>query len=205
VNDILVLGKGVLAGLAVSAPVGPVTMSCVSYTIAKGRRAGVTAGLGASTVDTVYGTVAAFSITFVIGFLLREERWIRIFGGIFLAGMGIRYFFRKPASLKQELKRESTHSAYVSTFLLNLANPTVVLSFLLILTALGLPQFKTRTQNLTLVIGIFTGAMLWWILLTMLTAHFRDRLDDRSLRWMNRIAGVAIGGFGLATFILAFG
>jgi threonine/homoserine/homoserine lactone efflux protein len=205
VNDILVLGKGVLAGLAVSAPVGPVTMSCVSYTIANGRRAGVTAGLGASTVDTVYGTVAAFSITFVIGFLLREEFWIRIFGGIFLAGMGIRYFFRKPASLKQELKRESPHSAYVSTFLLNLANPTVVLSFLLILTALGLPQFKTRAENLTLVIGIFTGAMLWWILLTLLTAHFRDRLDDRSLRWMNRIAGVAIGGFGLATFILAFG
>jgi len=204
VNDILVLGKGVLAGLAVSAPVGPVTMSCVSYTIAKGRRAGITAGLGASTVDTVYGTVAAFSISFVIGFLLREEHWIRILGGIFLAGMGIHYFFRRPASLKEELKRESAHSAYVSTFLLNLANPTVVLSFLIILTALGLPRQKTRGENLILVTGILLGAMLWWVLLTIVTAHFRNRLNDRALRWMNRIAGVAIGGFGLATFILAF-
>jgi hypothetical protein len=28
----------------------------------------------------------------------------------------------------------------------------------------------------------------------------RDRFDDSSMRWMNRIAGLAIGGFGLFTF-----
>jgi threonine/homoserine/homoserine lactone efflux protein len=202
-HDIVVLAKGVLAGLAISAPVGPATMLCLSYTLARGRAAGILTGLGAGTVDTLYGAVAGFSIRFLIGFLIREEEWIRLFGGLLLAGIGARYYFKKPRTLRQERQRDASRSGYLSGFLLNLANPTVVLSFLAILAALGVTRHKSWGQDVTLVSGIFLGAMLWWIGLATIAGRFQGELQKRTIVRMNRIAGLTIGGFGVATLILA--
>jgi hypothetical protein len=32
--------------------------------------------------------------------------------------------------------------------------------------------------------------------------RLRDRFDEGAIRWMNRIAGLAIGAFGVLTFVL---
>src|ERR1700685_2450452 len=101
-NALELLLKGVLAGFAISAPVGPVNVLCISRTLSKGRMAGLISGLGAATADTVYGAVAGFSISFVIQFLIREEFWIRLCGGSLLIAIGIFYYFKKPTSLEKQ-------------------------------------------------------------------------------------------------------
>jgi threonine/homoserine/homoserine lactone efflux protein len=201
-NAIQLLIRGLIAGFAISAPVGPVNVLCVSRTLSRGRIAGVISGLGAATADTIYGAIAGFSISFVIQFLIRELFWIRLFGGIVLIGIGILYLFKKPRSLDEEDKK-SAHSEFVTTFLLSLTNPTTVLSFLAVLAALRLGQHRAGWLTLILVGGIFAGAMLWWVVLASISNHFRGRVNDITLRWMNRVAGLAIGGFGIVTLILA--
>jgi hypothetical protein len=52
-----------------------------------------------------------------------------------------------------------------------------------------------------LVGGIFCGSMVWWIVLSSIVNRFRGRFNDRALLLMNRIAGLAIGGFGVAAFV----
>jgi threonine/homoserine/homoserine lactone efflux protein len=202
-DEIDVLLKGALAGLIISAPVGPVNVLCTSRALIKGRKAGIVSGIGAATADTIYGAVAGFSIQFVIGLLTREEFWIRLFGGVLLIAIGLRYYLRNPRQLKEVEKEESTHSDYVTAFLLNLANPTTVLSFLIVLTALGLHRQRSFGLSLTLVAGVFIGAMLWWICLAVIASRFQDRLNDHTLMLMNKVAGVAIGGFGLVTAALS--
>jgi len=201
-NDLELLSKGVLAGLAISAPVGPVNVLCISRTLSKGRMAGLISGLGAAMADTVYGAVAGFSISFVIQFLIREEFWIRLCGGSLLIAIGFFYYFKKPSSLKEQ-SSGAAHSDFVSAFLLNLTNPTTVLSFLALLAALGMGHHRARWLTLLLIAGIFAGAMLWWIVLAAATSRFRNRFDDRAMLWMNRIAGLAIGGFGIVTVMLS--
>lgn len=201
-NDLELLSRGVLAGLAISAPVGPVNVLCISRTLSKGRVAGLISGLGAATADTVYGAIAGFSITFVIQFLLREEFWIRLCGGILLIALGIRYYFKKPQPLASE-NHGSAHPDFISAFLLNLTNPTTVLSFLALLAALGMGHHRAGWLTLLLIAGIFCGAMLWWIALAAATDHFRGRFNDNAMLWMNRIAGLAIGGFGIVTLALS--
>jgi threonine/homoserine/homoserine lactone efflux protein len=201
-TDLELLFRGVVAGLAITAPVGPVNVLCISRTLSKGRLAGLISGLGAATSDTVYGAIAGFGISFVIQFLLREEFWIRLGGGTLLIGIGILYYFKKPQSLADD-RRDSGHSDFVSAFFLNLTNPTVILSFLAVLAALGLGHHRARWLTVFLIAGIFGGAMLWWIVVTSAVSHFRDRFDDRAMRWMNRVAGVAIGAFGIVTLALS--
>jgi len=78
-----------MAGIAIAAPVGPVNVLCASRTLFKGRSSGLVSGLGAAAADALYGAVAAFSITFVIDFLRREEFYIRIVGGILIVFFGV--------------------------------------------------------------------------------------------------------------------
>ena len=70
--------RGALAGLAISAPVGPVNVLCISRTITKGRMAGLVSGFGAAVADTLYGALAGFSISFIISWLLEELFWLRL-------------------------------------------------------------------------------------------------------------------------------
>jgi threonine/homoserine/homoserine lactone efflux protein len=200
-NDLDILLKGIAAGLIISAPVGPVNVLCISRTLDRGQRAGMICGLGAAAADTIYGSIAGFSVHFAISFLIREEYWVRLFGGALLIVIGMYYYFRKPRR-QGPRKDEAEHPDYVSAFLLNLTNPTTVLSFLAVLAALGLQQHKSGWQGLLLVAGIFAGAMGWWLCVSALAVRFRSRLTDRNTAWMNRAAGVAIGAFGLIILVL---
>ena len=195
--------RGVLAGLLIAAPVGPVNVLCISRTLKKGWLSGIMSGLGAAAADTLYGCIAGFSITFVIQFLIREEFWIRLVGGVLLLAIGISYYFKKPESLSNRKEGESEGSDFTSTFLLTLTNPTTVLSFLAVLATLGMRGHRASWLTLLLVLGIFCGSMLWWIFLVSVVNRLRDRIDDRAMLWMNRVAGIAIGGFGVVTFALS--
>ncbi|HKE25860.1 MAG TPA: LysE family transporter [Bryobacteraceae bacterium] len=192
--------KGAIAGLAISAPVGPVNVFCISRAVAKGRRAGMIAGIGAAAADTIYGAIAGFSISYIIHFLIKEEFWIRLVGGSLLIAIGVLYFFRPPKAL--EPKRSSPGSDLVAAFVLNLTNPTTVLSFLAVLAALHLGG-QHGWESLYLVAGIFAGGMAWWIFLSLIAAHFRERFGHGAMYWMNRVAGIAIGAFGIVTVILS--
>jgi threonine/homoserine/homoserine lactone efflux protein len=194
--------RGVLAGLAIAIPVGPVNVLCISRTIACGRKAGIVSGLGAAVADTLYGAIAAFSISFIIEFLLKELFWIRVAGGALLIAIGAIYWFRKPRPLC-EAQKDPAGSAFATTLLLTLTNPTTVLSYLAVLAGLRLGEERPWPLTMLLVFGIFCGSMLWWIVLALAAGHFRRRFNDRAVVWMNRIAALAIGGFGVLTMSLA--
>jgi threonine/homoserine/homoserine lactone efflux protein len=192
--------KGLAAGLAIAIPVGPVNVLVASRAVTGTRKRGLVSGLGAALADTFYGSIAGFSITFIIQFLEREQFWIRVAGGILLIGIGVMYFRKPPQQMRDE--QNGTHSDLVSAFLLTLTNPTTVLSFLAVLAALGLGQDAPTWRTAAVVGGIFCGSMAWWIILTETVHRLRGRFNERTICWMNRAAGLAIGSFGLLTFVL---
>jgi threonine/homoserine/homoserine lactone efflux protein len=195
--------RGAAAGFIIAAPVGPVNVLCIQRSLEKGWRAGIVSGLGAASVDTLYGGIAGFSISLVIQFLIREQFWIRVIGGILLIGIGIAYYFKEPRLLTAEKKEVATHSDFVTTFLLTATNPTTVLSFLAVLAMLGMGQQRPLWQTSLLVGGIFCGSMTWWIILASGANMLRDKVTDTAMVWLNRIGGIAIGSFGLLNLLLS--
>lgn len=195
--------RGVAAGLLIAAPVGPVNVLCIQRSLQKGWRAGILSGLGAALVDTLYGGIAGFSISLIIQFLIREQLWIRLIGGILLIGLGVFYYNKKPLSLKSGKEEKSDHSDLISTFLLTATNPTTVLSFLAILAMLGLGEHRPLWETSLLVGGIFIGSMTWWIVLAGGAHMLRDKVTDDTMRWLNRIGGIAIAVFGIVNIIFS--
>src|SRR5580765_3795780 len=83
-NDLGFAASGVVIGFSIAAPVGPIGVLCIRRSLAEGQRAGLVTGLGAASADAVYGSVAAFGLTAVSGFLVAQQFWLGILGGLFL-------------------------------------------------------------------------------------------------------------------------
>jgi len=141
----------------------------------------------------------------VIQFLIREEFWLQMIGGILLMGIGVVFYSKPPRSLETAKDHASANSDFTSTFFLTLTNPTTVLSFLAVLATLGLGRQRPLWLTSLLVAGIFCGSMSWWTILTSAVSLLRGRINDGMMRWMNRAAGIAIGGFGLVNVLLSRG
>ena len=197
--------RGLVAGFIIAAPVGPVNVLCIQRTLEKGWKPGIVSGLGAALADSLYGGIAGFSISIVIQFLIDEEFWFRLIGGILLVVIGVVYYFRPPLSIEAGKNEASTNSGFVSAFFLTIANPTTVLSFLTILATLGLGTNRPLWRTSLLIVGIFCGSMTWWIILASAANLLRSKFTNRTMGWMNRVAGIAIGGFGLVNVLLSRG
>src|SRR5437899_1392775 len=81
--------KGMLVGVVIALPAGPVGVLCIRRTIFHGRRAGFISGLGAASADAMFGIIAAFGLTFISELLLDYQGWLRLVGAGFLLYIGI--------------------------------------------------------------------------------------------------------------------
>ncbi len=190
--------RGLVIGLSIAAPVGPIGVLCIRRTLADGRAAGLVSGLGAASADALYGCIAGFGLTFVSSFLVGQQTWLRLIGGLFLCYLGIRTLLARPADEAAPAGRGGLAAAYASTFVLTLTNPMTILSFIAIFSGLGLASAAGDYAAAgTLVLGVFLGSALWWLALSGGVGAFRSRLGPRSLLWVNRLSGVVITAFGV--------
>ena len=189
--------KGLLIGLAIAAPVGPIGVLCIRRTLKDGRGAGVATGMGAATADAAYGCVAAFGLTSVSGYLLRHQSWISVCGGAFLCYLGARTFLSRPATGSSPAHSGRLFAAYGSTLLLTLANPATVLSFAVVFAALGLPSTASYPSAGGMVLGVFTGSALWWLALSTIVSLGRSRIDASWMQAINRVSGAVLFAFGI--------
>jgi len=87
---------------------------------------------------------------------------------------------------------------YASTFFLTLTNPMTILSFATLFAGLGIASVDGSYLTAgMLVLGVFLGSALWWLLLSGGISWFRTKFNLRGLQWVNRIAGAIIMAFGL--------
>lgn len=194
--------KGIIIGFSIAAPVGPIGVLCIRRTLADGRVSGLVSGLGAAVADAVYGCIAGFGLTFVSGFLIGGQAWLRIVGGVFLCFLGIRTFLSGPAEKAAPAAGRSLAGAFVSTFFLTLTNPMTILSFVGIFAGLGIAGAGGDYGAAgALVLGVFSGSALWWLLLSGGVGALREKVTPRGMQWVNRGAGAIIAAFGLLALL----
>jgi threonine/homoserine/homoserine lactone efflux protein len=202
--------RGLLIGVAIAAPVGPIGVLCIRRTLAYGRASGLVSGLGAATADAVYGSIAAFGLTVVANLLVENRATLQLIGGAFLIYLGLRTMFDKPKEIGLDLEAflrpnsakpwqgmnwRALSQDFVSTFLLTLTNPMTILSFVAIFAGLG--AASSSGGGVWVVAGVFSGSALWWIVLSLTTGALRGWLIGSSrLQWVNWISGAILLSYG---------
>lgn len=194
--------NGLIIGVVVAAPIGPVNLICIRRTLAFGRTNGFVSGLGAALGDGLFAIVAAFGLTAASSFIIAVGDWFQLAGGLFLIGLGVHTFRHDPAhdSDVSFKSGERLAAAVSATFLLTITNPATMLAFVAIFGGVGglVTEDASMIMAGVLVGAVFLGSALWWLGVTMFVGMFRDRMTDQTLLIINHISGVIIIGFGLA-------
>ncbi len=195
--------KGLLIGFVVAVPVGPVGLMCINRALSGGAAYGLVSGLGVATADAIAAGIAVLGLTLVLSFLIHEEVWFRLIGGLFLCYLGFKIFTSRAAEQVASPKENGLIRAYASMFFLAMTNPGTILSLLAICAGWGIGNLSGNYLSAALLIsGVFFGSALWWFILASGLLAFGPRFTYPGLRWVHRISGVIIAGFGL---IVLFG
>ncbi len=197
--------KGMVIGLSIAAPVGPIGVLCIRLSLTEGQRVGFATGLGAATADAAYGCVAGFGLRAVSGFLMGYRLWLGLIGGLFLCYLGVRTFRNRPTESTAKAGGGGLFAAYLSTLLLTLSNPMTLFSFMAVFTVLGSggsPDFPSASA---FVAGVFIGSALWWLFLSTSVAVIGTQISAASMQIVNRLSGgliFALGLYSLSTLLI---
>jgi threonine/homoserine/homoserine lactone efflux protein len=198
--------KGLIFGFSIAAPVGPIGLLCIRRSLAGGWSAGLLTGLGAATADAIYGCVAAFGLAGVTALLVGQRVWIQLFGGLFLCYLGLRIFFSTAEKASHVESSGSAAMGYMSALLLTLTNPMTILAFTAVFAGMGLGSIGSGPLAAGwLVAGVFSGSMAWWLILSSASSRFNTRLNATSMRWINRLSGMVLIGFGVVALFERIG
>ncbi|MGF7159757.1 threonine/homoserine/homoserine lactone efflux protein [Rhodoligotrophos appendicifer] len=209
--DWALIFSGIGIGMAVAAPIGPINVMVIKAVLQRGFRQGITTGSGAVLGDGCFALVAAFGLTAISEFITQYDRFITGVGGIVLLVLGLRTIFADPSAKlekmepNQELDLANQIATFGTTFVLTITNPATLMGFLFIFSSAGglVSENENYVHAGALVIAVMAGSLLWWIVLSGIVSHFRERLTRQGLRLVNAISGVLIAGFG--AFVLLRG
>ena len=197
--------KGLVLGFSIAAPVGPIGILCIRRTLQFGRLSGFFSGLGAAVADAIYAVMAAFGLSYITHLLIEEQFWLRLIGGIFLIYLGWKTFKAESHIEAKNVTHTTLLNDFVSTFFLTITNPLTILSFVAVFAGLGLSSLSgDYFHSLVLVLGVFLGSAFWWLLLSEGVTFFRTNVSEKMMRWINRIAGGIILGFGVGALLSIF-
>ena len=192
--------QGMLLGLLVTVPLGPVAVVCIQKTIGKGRRSGMYGGLGAVTADTCFALIAGCGVSFILDFVQHHVIPIQLIGVILLAAIAFRIFFTNPAT---QIRRQQQHKIkgwedFTATYFLTLSNPATIFVFMAAFAGFVIRDDSGIAQILTTILGITTGCAAWWYLILSTINRFRHRIRLKNLWWINKITGACVFIFALA-------
>jgi len=194
--------RGLVIGISIAAPVGPIGVLCIRRTLAQGRLSGLVSGLGAASADAIYGFIAGFGLTFISSFLVAQQSVFRLFGGLFLCYIGIRTITSQPHKAKSQSYGIGLFGNYISIFLLTLTNPMTILSFAAIFAGMGLAdESGNYTAASSMVLGVFLGSAFWWLVLSLGVGFFRERVNVHWISWINRFSGILVFIFGILALV----
>ncbi len=188
--------KSLVIGLSIAAPVGPIGLLCIQRTLAHGRLIGFMSGLGAALADAFYGAIGALGVSAVIATMVAARVPLALGGAAFLAWMGVQ-LLRAPAATRAREAADATTplKAVLSVFLLTLANPMTILSFIAVFASIANGHVSGAPAAATMVLGVFLGSALWWLGLSSAVSMVRHRLSARAMQGINRFSGVVLVGF----------
>ena len=202
VNIIDEILKGLIIGIIVSAPMGPVGILTVQRTLNKGRWEGFATGVGASTSDFIYALITGYGMSFVVDIINNPAiaLIIKLVSGVLLFAFGLYTYRSIPKnSVKDDISittnstdKPDLKSYAMSGFVVTVSNPLIIFMFLALFGQFTFIIVDNIIPQIFGYIAIIGGALLWWLALTWVVNRVRAHFNNKVLWWINRIIGIIV-------------
>jgi len=187
--------SGIVIGLAITVPVGPMSVLCIQRALRWGALAGFATGLGAATVLVGYTTCVAVGFGPAVTVLIGGSRTVlcAVSAGLLL-WLSARVLARSVSLTGSDTEDRGAFSSYCSAVacaLLNPLTPALLAALLPAMTA------STPAAASSMVAGVFSASVVWWLLVSGGAAMLRSRLNAQALNAINKASGYALGALAM--------
>jgi threonine/homoserine/homoserine lactone efflux protein len=201
--DVSLFVQGIIIGLTLAVPVGPLALICIQRTVTEGRLHGIFSGIGVATADSFYAAVTVLGLAVISGLIIAQQYLFRCLAGFILILIGIRVFLSIPTDISAKTEHETYLKDFLSMVALAIANPSTLVFFLVILPGYGVVIRGTSFLSAAeFVAGVFFGSTVWWVVLCGFIGSVRSRISGKNLGLINRVSGLLISCFGAGMLIL---
>lgn len=189
--------KSLGIGLAVAAPVGPMSLLCMKTTLARGWRRGLAIGGGIAVGDALFALIAALGLAGLSAFMLAHERQLHVAAGLFLLWLGLSAFrTRTKEPAEKPAKAVGIEREFATSVLLTLSNPPTIIMFAAVFAALSPAGGVSAGGALATAAGVLAGSLLWWCLVVLAVSVLRHAIGPRARRSIDLLSGALLGVLG---------
>src|SRR5215470_5564214 len=93
--------EGVLIGIMIAVPVGPLGLLCINRALTTGALCGLVSGLGVASADALVAGIVALGVSLISGFLIEHQFLLRLVGGVLLWGKDLHHKTKAGTAAKQ--------------------------------------------------------------------------------------------------------
>lgn len=199
---------GFLCGLLLSIPVGPVNLTILNEGARRGFRWAALIAAGATMMELIYCALAftSFAALFEKGYI---KAAMQIFSFAFMLFLGVKYLMAKSVPVVDRIEhgigqrieeKLHPHSAFMTGFVRTLANPGVLVGWIILganFTSLGWVQ-PTMEGKLFCLAGVAGGVALWLFGLAWAISLGHQKFTEKTMLRMERGSGIGLIILGLS-------
>ena len=202
-----ILLKGIILGLTVSMPLGPIGIILINRTIKRGMLSGFFSGLGLATADTLLALLAALGYTVILSFINEQRFIISIIAGLIIIGIGLKIYLSNPVKdiRNREKANKSFWRDYYSVFVLSISNPYTIFIFVAFFSGVHIGgNVKPELVPFFLIPGVLIGTITWWFFLSYFVSRFKKNIRLRVIVRVNKVAGIVVIVIGIIVLLSVF-
>jgi threonine/homoserine/homoserine lactone efflux protein len=197
--------EGVIAGLGVAVPVGPIAVLIVAVGLRRGFQSGFMAGAGVASADFFYAGVAALMGEALVLTLTPYKDMMGLVSALLLFGIGGFGLWRvRKTSSTGEAKQiliEGKLRVYAQFLGLTLINPMTIIYFSALILSREVSNVVTIGERIEFVVGAGLASLLWQTLLAALGATAHRNLSPRFQLFASLLGNMVVIGFGIRSIL----
>ena len=185
--------KGFLTGICASVPLGPIAIYVIQKSLSDGHRSGFLTGLGATTVDTIWATVAVFALALAERFIDSHRVFIYLAGGAVVLAVGASMLFRDPfRKVSPQTNPSYSVGDYLKAVATGFSNPGAIFVMFALLAFFGIELEPHDFRVAPVLLAVSAGSVTYWFFFSLLFSRLRKKVNLGALLWLNRIMGAMV-------------
>lgn len=189
--------KGIITGLILSLPFGPVGLYCMEKTLIEGKKEGFSTALGMVTSDVVYGLIAFFFVNQAEDFILKYELFLKATVGVCLIILGLKKLNTKIVIKKVDKINTYSIQNYFTGFFLSGLNVAGIVTIIFVYTLLSV--VGNSDNYFLLASGIAIAGISFWTLNVQILIHFKKKITEELMIKISKVVNFIILTFGIVS------
>ena len=205
---LLAIITGFISGLVVSIPVGPINVTIMNEGARRGFKWAALIGLGATAMEVLYCALAftSFAALFQKGVI---KAAMEVFSFAFMLFLGMKFLLANSVPMVEAIEhrieagieqRLHPHSAFMTGFVRTLANPGVLLCWVVLgafFIARGWVEANGQGK-LACIAGVALGVGAWFIGLSWAVSLGHRKFTEKTMIRMERGSGIGLLALAVA-------